>query len=382
MLQRRFAIPCVLLCILACAPGAHRAAPSGTVAHVVPAAAVVDTGRLAGAGYRVDVPRQWSGGLVVYAHGYQIPGASPSSRDPRMAGLRSLFLARGYAVAQSDYRTQGWAVAEGIDDSEALRRYVVGKYGRPTRTFVVGHSMGAHIAIATIERQAAAYDGALVMCAPLTPALAFMSEQLFDLLVAVEAVAPDALPAAPRGLADPTGPGSVAAEAVATALQRVPQPNAALAARFGIRPTDLPGVVAYYYAILKEVEHRAGGNPFDNTGTVYTGFGDDVALNRRVRRYGADRQAVEYLRQNYSPSGRIADPVLSVHTTYDPIVPPRFATGYARITEVAGTQDHFVGRFVAADGHCVISPAQMATAFDALQQWASTGRPPEGGEIR
>ena len=71
-----------------------------------------------------------------------------------------------------------------------------------------------------------------------------------------------------------------------------------------------------------------------------------------------------------------------MHTTYDPVVPPRFATGYARITEVAGTQDHFVGRFVAADGHCAISPAQMATAFDALQQWASTGRPPEGGEIR
>ena len=95
MLQRRFAIPCVLLFILACAPGAHRAAPSGTVAHVVPADAVVDTGRLAGAAYRVDVPRDWSGGLVVYAHGYQVPGAPPSSRDPRMAGLRSLFLARG-----------------------------------------------------------------------------------------------------------------------------------------------------------------------------------------------------------------------------------------------------------------------------------------------
>src|SRR5689334_8135041 len=70
VLQRRFAIPCVLLFILACAPGAHRAAPSGTVAHVVPAEAVVDTGRLAGAAYRVEVPRGWSGGLVVYAHGY------------------------------------------------------------------------------------------------------------------------------------------------------------------------------------------------------------------------------------------------------------------------------------------------------------------------
>jgi pimeloyl-ACP methyl ester carboxylesterase len=345
-------------------------------------APVVDTGRLGGAAYRVDIPRGWSGTLVLYAHGYEVPGSPVASRNPSTAQVRDVLLSRGDAVAFSDYRSQGWAVADGIEATEALRRYVVGRYGRPDRTFVVGHSMGAHIAIATVERQPAAYDGALVLCAPLAPALDVMSESVFDLLVAVEALLPGALPAAPRGLADTTAAARVDGAVVADALGRAPQAAAAVAGRFGIRPADLPVVIVFYYGILKEVQHRAGGHPFDNVGTVYSGFGDDVTLNRRVQRYRPDEKAVAYLRQNYSPTGHISVPVLSVHTTYDPIVAPRFATRYARLTEIAGTQDHFVARFVAADGHCAISPAQLGAAFQALRQWARTGQRPEGGELR
>jgi alpha-beta hydrolase superfamily lysophospholipase len=373
----------LLVSVLACAPRAPRMAPTASeAARRPPSAAVVDTGHLGGAAYRIDIPRGWTGGLVLYAHGYEVPGAPPSLRRPQTAAMREVFLSRGFAVAQSDYRAQGWAVAEGVGDTEALRRSLIGKYGRPGRTFLVGQSMGAHIAIATMERHGAAYDGALVLCAPLTPALDFMSEQLFDLLVTVDALVPGALPAAPAGLADPTAPRMVDAAVLESTLQRAPQASDALARRFGIRPTDLRNVIAYYYLIVKELQQRAGGNPFDNTGTVYSGFGDDTELNRRVRRYSADRRAVEYLRTNYSPSGQISDPVLSLHTTYDPIVAPRFANGYARITEVAGTQEHFVGRFVAADGHCAINTAQIGAAFDVLQLWAKSGARPAGGEMR
>jgi pimeloyl-ACP methyl ester carboxylesterase len=343
---------------------------------------VVDTGRLDGAAYRVDIPRGWSGTLVLLAHGYEPPGSPVASRNPRIAEARDVLLSHGDAVAFSDYRSQGWAVADGMEATEALRRYVVGRYGRPDRTFVVGASMGAQIAIATVERQLAAYDGALVLCAPLAPALDFMSESVFDVLVAVDALVPGALPAAPRGMANTTAATTADGTAVAAALGRAPQAAAAVGGRFGIRPADLPGVVVFFYGILKEVQHRAGGHPFDNVGTVYSGFGDDVTLNRRVQRYRADERAVAYLRQNYSPTGRISVPVLAVHTTYDPVVAPRFATRYARLTEVAGTQDRFVARFVAADGHCAISPAQIGAAFEVLRQWARTGRRPEGGELR
>lgn len=130
------------------------------------------------------------------------------------------------------------------------------------------------------------------------------------------------------------------------------------------------------------MQRRAGGHAFDNTGTVYTGLGDDVALNRAVRRYRADPAAVAYLRQHYSPTGRLARPVLAVHTTYDPVVAPRFANAYASVAARAGAQEHLVARFVAADGHCAIPLAETAAAFDALRAWANGGLKPASGELR
>jgi hypothetical protein len=231
------------------------------------------------------------------------------------------------------------------------------------------------------ERYPEAYDGALPLCAPLAPALDFMAERLFDLLAAVEALVPGALPT-PRGLTDPAAPASVSPATVEAALAQAPAQAARLADRFEVRPPDLPQVVAYYYAILREVQARAGGNAFDNTGTVYTDLGDDVAVNRAVRRYRADAPAVAYLRQHYSPTGRLARPVLAVHTTYDPIVAARFANAYASTAARAGAQHQFVARFVAADGHCAIPLAPTLAALDALREWAGGGRRPEGGELR
>ena len=59
---------------VACAGSSHSApAPGGAAA---PAAVrehpVLDTGSIGGAAYRIDFPAQWTGGLVVYAHGYRI----------------------------------------------------------------------------------------------------------------------------------------------------------------------------------------------------------------------------------------------------------------------------------------------------------------------
>ena len=36
----------------------------------------------------------------------------------------------------------GWAIQEGAVDTESLRRYFVGKYGKPKETYITGHSMG------------------------------------------------------------------------------------------------------------------------------------------------------------------------------------------------------------------------------------------------
>jgi hypothetical protein len=133
--------------------------------------------------------------------------------------------------------------------------------------------------------------------------------------------------------------------------------------------------------ILRELQQRAGGNPFDNRGTVYAGLGDDAASSRGVRRYAADTEAVAYLRAWYSPTGRVEDPVLAMHTTYDATVEPQQMDRYRAQTQLAGTADRFAATFVVADGHCAYTPAQVGAAFDALRAWAATGERPAEGEM-
>ena len=53
------------------------------------------------------------------------------------------------------------------------------------------------------------------------------------------------------------------------------------------------------------------GNPCDNRNTIYPDFVKAVDLNGIVNRYAADEGALDYLRLNYSPTGRPGGPVVA-----------------------------------------------------------------------
>jgi pimeloyl-ACP methyl ester carboxylesterase len=378
MSVRRFITVPLALAAFGCAsvppaPAASRPASPGS--------AVVDTGTIAGAPYRIDIPRGWNGGLVMYAHGYEIIGTPFEPLAPRHAQFREAFTSRGFAFAQSWYRAQGWAVREAIDDAEALRRHFIAHYGAPDSTFVTGNSMGGLITIATIEGRPEAYDGALALCGVLSPTLEWM-RTVFDLLVSFDYLYPGVLTASPRGLVDLPAAPAPARETIVAAVRANPERAEALARRYALRPHSVPGLVWFLSTIYRELVERAGGNPFDNRGTAYHGLGDDAASSRGVRRYAADPAAVEYLATRYTPTGRISDPVFAVHTTYDATVPPEQMDRYRVIAQLAGTEDRFAAAYVVADGHCNFTPAQVGAAFDALRNWAATGRRPAEGEVQ
>jgi alpha-beta hydrolase superfamily lysophospholipase len=341
---------------------------------------VVDTGTLEGAQYRIEIPAGWNGGLVMYAHGYEVVGTPFQPDQPRMAGWRQAFTSRGFAFAQSWYRANGWAVQEGIEDTEALRRHFAARHGQPDSTFVTGISMGGLITVATVETHGAAYDGALPLCGILSPALDAMRGRMFDVLVTFDYLYPGVLSTTPGGLADVAAPLPTR-DAVRAAVGANPAGAEALARRFAVRPETVPGLVWFYAVILRELQQRAGGNPFDNRGSAYHGLGDDPAFNRGVRRYAADPAAVAWLRDRFSPTGRVADPVLAVHTTYDAVVEPEQMDRYRALAQLAGTADRFAAGYVVADGHCAFTPAQIGAAFDALRTWAATGTRSAEGEL-
>lgn len=343
------------------------------------ASSKVESGTLNGAAFRIEIPAQWNKGLVMYCHGYALAGTQPNFDNPRQKTLREVFLAHGFAFAESAYSVQGWAVKEAVEDTEALRRYFVAKYGKPAETFVTGHSMGGVITLATIEKYPEIYDGALPMCGPLNVSLNGLQERIFDMLATFDFLFPGiagSLVNLPKG-------ARLDQVKVKAALEAAPAKAQVFAKRYSIASvTELPGVLAFFYEINRELQERAGGNPFDNRNTLYDGFDDDAALNRGVKRYAADAKAREYLRQHNSPTGRISDPVLTIHTTYDQLVPGRYVSEYDNFARLAGTQDLFVAKFVVANGHCNFTAPQTAAAFDELLKWARERKRPEAGEIK
>lgn len=344
--------------------------------------AKIEIGQINGAGFRIDVPTKWNKGLVMYCHGYEVTGKPRGNWGSfQTKSLIETFLSRGFAVAQSEYSTQGWAVKEAIEDTESLRRYFISKYGVPKETYVTGHSMGGLITIATIERYPEIYSGALPMCGPLNPSLDGLKDRVFDMLVTFDYFFPDTI-SSPANITD-TKPNPKIVETIQAALTANPEKAAIFAKHYEIASVnELTGTLSFFYELLRELQQRTGGNPFDNRNTIYNGFDNDAAVNRGIKRYKADPKAAEYMRQYYTPSGHISDPVLTIHTTYDPLLPAKYVCQYDVTTKTSGTQDLFVTKFVAAWGHCNISPTQTGTAFDELLVWAHDHKQPVAGELK
>jgi hypothetical protein len=184
----------------------------------------------------------------------------------------------------------------------------------------------------------------------------------------------------PGSVGSPYEPTMATLAKVKAAITARPDQAAAYARRFGRPVGELPVVLTFYQVIAAELKQRAGGEPFDNRNRIYSGFDDDAAFNRAVKRYAADPNAREYLRQNATPTGRTADPVLTIHTTVDPLVIGNDVTAYEVLAAQAGHADRFVARFVDASGHCNFTAGQTGNAFDALRAWAKTGVRPAAGE--
>src|SRR5882672_5341727 len=57
-----------------------------------------------GAGYKIEVPDDWNGDLVLYAHGFRGTGLELTVSDPR---LRQYLVTHGYAWAARYWRRRG-----------------------------------------------------------------------------------------------------------------------------------------------------------------------------------------------------------------------------------------------------------------------------------
>jgi hypothetical protein len=119
---------------------------------------------------------------------------------------------------------------------------------------------------------------------------------------------------------------------------------------------ELSTLVDLYTYILMEMQRRWGGNPFDNRDTIYSGFEDDETVNDRVKRHVADPRAAELAVRYYTPTGRLAAPMLAIRTVCDHVVPA-----------------HGSNRYAEGPGHCAIRPEEVRAACAELRGWRNTG---------
>src|SRR5262249_44208598 len=124
-------------------------------------AAISRTGVLGGALYQIEVPADWQGGLVVYAHGIQ---RGPGSGAVMAPSLGNHILGQGHAWAASGYRAREYRPDLFVDDLIALRELFLNEIGRPRWTIVYGQSLGGHVVVASLELRPGLYQGGLAEC--------------------------------------------------------------------------------------------------------------------------------------------------------------------------------------------------------------------------
>jgi hypothetical protein len=242
--------------------------------------------------------------------------------------------------------------------------------------------MGGFLTMVLVESFPTAYDGGLALCGPLASASFLMGRRVFDFRVVFDYFFPGALPS----------PASVPADYFMTPalnqrtldlLEANPSKAAEIRSYTGIRTNkDVAGAVVFFTYILKDLQQRGGGNPFDNRGVIYEGTSDDNALNDGVTRYAAEPRATDYVRRYYTPSGRLTRPLLAIQTTYDQLIPAWVTNAYSNIAELSGSSHLFVQQYVKRDGHCAILPAEVSRGFEQLRQWKAAGTRPPAGENR
>lgn len=333
-------------------------------------APTVDAGTLEGAPYRIDIPAQWNGDLVMLMHGYE-PAFSQRKTPMQPADATHIFLEQGYAVAQSEYASKGWAVGDAIDDNERLRQHFSKTFKHPARTYIFGFSLGGMETVASIERYQHTYAGALVVCGATVSTPEMVSRAVLTPLLAFDVLIPGVLP----DLAATDAPPFIPREVFAKALQAHPQETALLDQRLQETSERLPGALMLYYMVLRELDQRAGGMPVDNRHTVYHGFGDEASFNHRVARYAGSPSAMAYAHRDVTLTGRVDIPLVMQWNAFDPTIPARFHPVYPKQVRAAGNGRWLTILPPVGDGHCEFTDQQLGMAFKTLVRKAdSAGR--------
>jgi pimeloyl-ACP methyl ester carboxylesterase len=369
----------------------------------------------------IEAPAAWNKTLLLYSHGYVIPGSQLVARDVGDAATRAFLLSAGYALAGSSYASNGWAIQDALFDQihtlDVFAKYI----GTPMRTIAWGHSLGGIITAGLLQTHPDRFDGALPMCGVVAGGVAVWNEGL-DAEFVINELLPLTSGLQLVNVTFPARTNLDTAESILAAAQATPQGRAriALAAAVG----DLPGWFSsatpepaaddfttqeanqfswianvdgpFLFWLRGEMEARAGGNPSWNTGVNYSkqlensidyaevqalyaqaglSLADDLAKLAAAPRIAAVPAAVQYLTDHIVFNGELGGkPVLTIHTTGDGLVLNSDEQAYRSVVQNAQDSQLLRQAFVHRAGHCTFTPAETVAALQALVTRLNTGK--------
>ena len=362
--------------------------------------AISRKGALGGADYLMEVPPNWRGGLVVFAHGIQ-RGTGQGAVAPPPIGIH--IASEGHAWVASGYRAREYQPHLFIDDLVALRELFLKEIGPPRWTIIYGQSMGGHIVVASLELHPGLYQGGLAECG-LVDGIG-IADYLMAYTAAAELISGVPLLEAPDR------------ETFARVLNERAVPALGMPGSYTLRGRQFDSVVKYLMGAdqagndlplrLQGLQRRYLLNmmyrprdPRDlekepNPGLraastahiryrIDPGLGlTEDELNARVRRLHPAKDA-------RSPSanpvyaertGRLTVPLITLHETGDAWVPLSLEQSYRRRTIAAGTDHLLVQRVVRAPSHCGVDGETREQAFDDLVAWIERGVRPQGEDV-
>ncbi|WVM88142.1 alpha/beta hydrolase [Halopseudomonas pachastrellae] len=377
------------------------------------------SGVLDGAAYRVEVPENWNGYLVMWAHGYRGTGAALTVDNPPM---RQYLIDNGYAWAASSYSTNFYDVRAGVEDTNALALAftdIAAKNGRtlaePTKYYITGASMGGHVTAAAVERETldtannvVEYSAAAPFCGVVGDTELFNYFGGYNLsLFALAGEPADSFPVAP---ADAAAKVAAARAALWVDYDANPNANGLTAEGLGLYQTlkNLSGGERPIYPLsfggFQDLLQSFAGSDgtvdgifqesvINTEGLTYrfqTELGqpqttDEINFNAAILKADADVDSVNALRSDglrWVPkvNGEFDVPVLTAHTIGDLFVPILMEQVYRQRAEDQGSADNLVQRAIRAPGHCDFTMTEWTQTLADLLTWEQTGVKPGGDD--
>ena len=349
-----------------------------------------------GAHYMIVMPAQWSGVLVMHAHGGP-PTDIKATRVDEDIKRWSVVVQQGHAWAASVFCCGGFAVRSAVEDTERLRRIFCEFIGSPRLTLLHGQSWGGLVAAKAAEVYPESWDGLLLTSSAVGGPLAY--DFRLDLRVIYQYLCnnhprPDE-PEYPLSIGLPQENNSLTLDELTSrveeslgiskpAEQRSPEQAHKLKIIIDvlkIPENAITDQLRWGTWALRDVVEKHGGSFLCNDQVQYTGSDDDATLNASVLRYRADPAAYARYRADSDYSGRIPVPVMTVHGINDQTCLVEVHDTLRSRMRTMGYEQNLVQTFVDSDSHSYLGDEVYSALIKVLLDWIDSGTRPTPHQI-